>query len=133
MSVDETIAKEMLCVAQPAAVEAAILASEEETRKQDDVLDAWRRDLEAARYAAQRAQRQYDAADPQNRLVADERSADGIKLCSECNRSNCGSSNMSTVKGKPRHQHERNSRISQRNWRPCGIVRTALGFLIDAQ
>jgi DNA invertase Pin-like site-specific DNA recombinase len=70
--VDETIAKEVLCVAQPAAVEAAILASEEETRKQDDVLDAWRRDLEAARYAAQRAQKRYDAADPQNRLVADE-------------------------------------------------------------
>src|SRR5246127_1779758 len=34
--------------------------------------NAWRRDLEAARYAGQRAQRQYDAADPQNRLVADE-------------------------------------------------------------
>ena len=72
MSVDETIAKEVLCVAQPVAVEAAILASEEEARKQDDVLDAWRRDLEAARYAAQRAQKQYDATDPQNRLVADE-------------------------------------------------------------
>src|SRR4029077_15666212 len=41
-------------------------------RKQDDVLDMWRRDLEAARYAAQRAQRQYDAADPQNRLGAEE-------------------------------------------------------------
>ena len=72
MSVNETIAKEVLCVVQPAAVEAAILASEEEARKQDDVLDMWRRDLEAARYAAQRAQRQYDAADPQNRLVAEE-------------------------------------------------------------
>ena len=72
MSVNETIAKEVLCVVQPAAVEAAILASEEEARKQDDVLDMWRRDLEAARYAAQRSQRQYDAADPQNRLVADE-------------------------------------------------------------
>ena len=48
------------------------MASEEEVRKRDDVLDAWRRDLEAARYAAQRAQRQYDPADPQNRLVADE-------------------------------------------------------------
>jgi DNA invertase Pin-like site-specific DNA recombinase len=72
MSVDETIANEVLRVVQPAAVEAAVLASEEETRKQDDVLDAWRRDLEAARYAAQRAQKQYDAADPQNRLVADE-------------------------------------------------------------
>lgn len=30
------------------------------------------RDLEAARYAAQRAQRQYDAADPENRLVTGE-------------------------------------------------------------
>jgi hypothetical protein len=28
--------------------------------------------LEAARYAAQRAQKQYDAADPENRLVAEE-------------------------------------------------------------
>ena len=72
MSVDEVIAKEVLRVVQPAAVEAAVLAGEEEARKQDDVLDACRRDLEAARYAAQRAQKQYDAADPQNRLVADE-------------------------------------------------------------
>jgi hypothetical protein len=48
------------------------LASEEHTRKQDDVLQALRRDLEAARYVAQRAHKQYDAADPENRLVADE-------------------------------------------------------------
>ena len=69
---DETLAQGMLRVAQPAAVEAAILASEEEARKQDEVLEALGRDLEAARYGAQRAQKQYDAADPENRLVADE-------------------------------------------------------------
>lgn len=57
---------------QPAAIEAAILAREEDTKKQDDVLAALQRDLQAARYAAQRAQKQYDAADPENRLVADE-------------------------------------------------------------
>ena len=34
--------------------------------------EALRRDLEAARYSAQRAQKQYDHADPENRLVADE-------------------------------------------------------------
>jgi hypothetical protein len=62
----------VLRVVQPAAVEAAVLASQEEARKQDEVLEAWGRDLEAARYAAQRAQKQYDAADPENRLVADE-------------------------------------------------------------
>lgn len=57
---------------QPAAVEAAVQASQEETCRQDEVLEALRRDLEAARYTAQRAQRQFDAADPENRLVTDE-------------------------------------------------------------
>ena len=57
---------------QPAAIEAAIVAYQDEATKQDAVRDALGRDLEAARYAAQRAQRQYDAADPENRLVADE-------------------------------------------------------------
>ena len=70
--VDEAMAREVLRVVQPAAVEAAILASEEQARKQDEVLEALNRDLEAARYAARRAQKQYDAADPENRLVADE-------------------------------------------------------------
>lgn len=72
MPVDEALAQEVLRVVQPAAAEAAILASEEAARKQDEVLEALGRDLEAARYAAQRAQKQYDAADPENRLVADE-------------------------------------------------------------
>ena len=72
MPVDEALAQEVLRVVQPAAVEAAILASEEAAHKQDEVLEALGRDLEAARYAAQRAQKQYDAADPENRLVADE-------------------------------------------------------------
>jgi DNA invertase Pin-like site-specific DNA recombinase len=53
-SVDEAIAQEVLRVVQPAAVEAAVLASEEEARKQDDVLQALRRELEAARYSAGR-------------------------------------------------------------------------------
>ena len=39
-SVDEAIAQEVLRVEQPAAVEAAVLASEEEARKRDDVLQA---------------------------------------------------------------------------------------------
>lgn len=69
---DAVIAAEVLRVVQPAAVEAAILAQREEATKRDEVRDALERDLEAARYAAQRAQRQYDAADPENRLVADE-------------------------------------------------------------
>lgn len=72
LAVDDAIAREVLRVVQPAAVEAAIVASEQETQRQDEVVAALQRDLEAARYAAQRAQRQYDAADPENRLVAGE-------------------------------------------------------------
>ena len=41
-------------------------------QRRDQVRDALKRDLEAARYAADRAFRQYDAADPANRLVAGE-------------------------------------------------------------
>jgi DNA invertase Pin-like site-specific DNA recombinase len=70
--VDAAMAKEVLRVVQPAAVDAAVVASQGAARQQDEVLAAWKRDLEAARYAAQRAQKQYDATDPENRLVADE-------------------------------------------------------------
>jgi DNA invertase Pin-like site-specific DNA recombinase len=70
--VDEALSEAVLEVVQPAAIEAATQASEEEARQQDDVLEALRRELEAGRYAAHRAQRQYDASDPENRLVAGE-------------------------------------------------------------
>ena len=72
LPVDDAIAREVLRVVQPAAVEAAIVASEQAAHQQDEVVAARQRDLEAARYAAQRAQRQYDATDPENRLVAGE-------------------------------------------------------------
>jgi DNA invertase Pin-like site-specific DNA recombinase len=70
--VDDAIGKEILRVVQPAAVDAAVVASEAVAHQQDEVLKAWTRELEAARYAARRAQKQYDAIDPDNRLVADE-------------------------------------------------------------
>jgi DNA invertase Pin-like site-specific DNA recombinase len=69
---DEAIGREVLRLVQPAAVEAAILASQEQIQKRDQVAAALQRDLEAASYAARRAQKQFDAADPENRLVADE-------------------------------------------------------------
>jgi DNA invertase Pin-like site-specific DNA recombinase len=70
--VDQAISREILRVVQPAAIEAAVMASEEQARKVDEVLGALQRDLEAARYSARRVQKQYDGADPENRLVTDE-------------------------------------------------------------
>jgi DNA invertase Pin-like site-specific DNA recombinase len=71
-AVDEAVTKEILRVVQPAAIEAARLAGAEQSRQLDDVAGALERELQAARYGAQRAQKQYDQADPDNRLVADE-------------------------------------------------------------
>ena len=72
ISVDAAIGREVLRVVQPAALEASMLAKEELRHQRDDIVDALHRDLEAARYVAERAQRQFDAADPENRLVTAE-------------------------------------------------------------
>jgi DNA invertase Pin-like site-specific DNA recombinase len=72
ITVDEAIGREVFRVVQPAAIEASMLAHEERARQRDDVVEALQRDREAARYAVDRARRQYDAADPENRLVTAE-------------------------------------------------------------
>jgi hypothetical protein len=48
------------------------MVSEQQRRESADVLDALTRDLQAARYRAQRADRQYEVSDPENRLVTQE-------------------------------------------------------------
>jgi DNA invertase Pin-like site-specific DNA recombinase len=70
--VDDSISKEVIQAVQPVSIDAALMASKEQAQRQEDVLGALRRDLEAASYAARRAERQYNAADPENRLVAGE-------------------------------------------------------------
>jgi DNA invertase Pin-like site-specific DNA recombinase len=72
LRVDDAIKAALLQVVEPAAIEAATLAAEQATRRRDQVREALLRDLEAARYEADRARRQYDAVDPHNRLVAAE-------------------------------------------------------------
>ena len=69
---DAAVARELLRVVEPAAIEAAVLASQQEAQAHSEVVAALSRDLEAASYRALRAQRQYEAADPENRLVARE-------------------------------------------------------------
>jgi DNA invertase Pin-like site-specific DNA recombinase len=70
--VDDAIEIELLKAVEPGAVAAAIEAEEARASHRDQVREALLRDLQAARYAADRACRQYDAADPENRLVAAE-------------------------------------------------------------
>jgi len=53
-------------------IAATVEAEAQAASRCDQVRDALVRDLEAARYSADRAFRQYDAIDPQNRLIAAE-------------------------------------------------------------
>jgi DNA invertase Pin-like site-specific DNA recombinase len=72
LRVDDAIEEALLQVVGPGAIEAAVKAQAEATLQRDQVREALCRELEAARYAADRAFRQYDATDPANRLVAGE-------------------------------------------------------------
>jgi len=72
LRVDDAIEEALLRVVEPGAVAAAAEAEAQAASRRDQVRDALVRDLEAARYAADRAFRQYDTADPENRLVAAE-------------------------------------------------------------
>jgi hypothetical protein len=72
LRVDDAIEEPLLRVVEPGAIAAAAAAEMQVANRRDQVRDAFGRDLEAVRYAADRAFRQYDAADPENRLVAAE-------------------------------------------------------------
>lgn len=72
LRVDDAIEEALLQVVGPGAIEAAVQAQSEAASRRDQARDAMVRDLEAAHYAVDRAFRQYDAADPANRLVAGE-------------------------------------------------------------
>src|SRR3974390_765010 len=72
LRVDDAIEEALLGVVGPGAITAAVAAERQAGQRRDQVREALLRDLEAARYAADRAFRQYDAADPANRLVAGE-------------------------------------------------------------
>src|SRR5271167_3522074 len=72
LRVDDAIEAAILKVVEPSAITAAIEADAQQATRRDEIREALLRDLEAMRYAADRAFRQYDAADPANRLVAAE-------------------------------------------------------------
>jgi DNA invertase Pin-like site-specific DNA recombinase len=72
LRVDDAVEDALLAVVGPGAVAAAVSAEQEAKERRDQVRDALMRDLEAARYAADRAFRQFNATDPANRLVAGE-------------------------------------------------------------
>ncbi len=70
--IDELVGREVLQVLRPTAIEAALQGAQGQTQMQNQVQAALELELKAARYAAERAEQQYELADPKNRLVAAE-------------------------------------------------------------
>lgn len=70
MRIDRAIAGEVLDRVQPLGIEAALTALTALDREQSDKRRQIENAIEQARFEAARAFRQYDAADPENRLVA---------------------------------------------------------------
>jgi hypothetical protein len=70
--VDRAVSAAFLRVIEPAQVEAALALAEDVERDRAVVERQWQFRLERARYEAERAFRQYDLCEPENRLVARE-------------------------------------------------------------
>jgi excisionase family DNA binding protein len=72
MRVDRVVAQEVLDRLQPLGIEAALAALEVHEGQQCDKRQQVENAIQQAQYEAARARRQYDAVDPDNRLVAGE-------------------------------------------------------------
>src|SRR5262249_21374456 len=69
---ERAVADQVLQAGGPAGVQAALAAAEQLEQTQQEQQQTLALALERARYEAERARRQYDAVEPENRLVAGE-------------------------------------------------------------
>ncbi len=70
--VDELVSRQVLRALEPAALELSLQAQQDIERERQRLGEIWKQRLERARYEVERARRQYDAVEPENRLVARE-------------------------------------------------------------
>jgi hypothetical protein len=72
MRVDRVVAREVLDRLQPLGIEAALAAMEVQEDQQQDKRQQVENAIQQAQFESARARKQYDAVDPDNRLVAGE-------------------------------------------------------------
>ena len=71
-ALDELVAAQLLAAVEPAALEASLAAVADVERERGELAKQWALRRERAAYEADRATRQYQACEPENRLVARE-------------------------------------------------------------
>jgi DNA invertase Pin-like site-specific DNA recombinase len=67
---DPLVSEQVLHALEPATLELSLQATAELERQRQQLEQLWKQRLERARYEAERAERQYQAVEPENRLVA---------------------------------------------------------------
>jgi DNA invertase Pin-like site-specific DNA recombinase len=67
---DNVIVEKVLEAIKPSALEVSLKLAEDVEKERKDLLMHWQRNLERAKYEVERAYRQYNSAEPENRLVA---------------------------------------------------------------
>jgi DNA invertase Pin-like site-specific DNA recombinase len=68
-SLDEFVAQQALSALQPSALEISLKVAEEIEQERQQLLAQWEKRLERVCYESERAYRQYNATEPENRLV----------------------------------------------------------------
>lgn len=69
-ALDDMVIQELLRALEPAALELSLRAIENVEQERQRLHNQWRQKLERVQYEVNRAERQYHAAEPENRLVA---------------------------------------------------------------
>jgi DNA invertase Pin-like site-specific DNA recombinase len=70
IAIQTAVVDTFLAALAPAALQACLAAAQQLEEAHDGALAQWRREVERARYSAVKAERRYQAVDPDNRLVA---------------------------------------------------------------
>ena len=85
-ALDDYVARQVLDAVAPAALEVSMAAAAHAENERGALDKLWRQRVERGRYAADRARRQYQLADPENRLVTRQLEADWESALAEAGR-----------------------------------------------
>jgi hypothetical protein len=69
---DDVVAAQIFAALEPAALELSLAAADDIQQERTRLHRNWQQQVERSRYEAERARRQYDAVEPENRLVVRE-------------------------------------------------------------
>jgi hypothetical protein len=112
VQIDAAMANAFLAALAPAGLSAALEAIEQLEADHETTLAQFRRDVERARYGAQRAERRYRAVDPENRLVARGLEAEWERALQELKAAEAELAQRECSRPRPLTREERDSILS---------------------